>query len=148
MKFNTKTRYGLRAMIELAMLDGDKGILQKDISKNQNISMKYLDHIVSHLKAAGLIINVAGKKSGYRLARDADRISVYDIYRAFDNDLSIIDCLLEEGLCRRDKMCAAREFWDKLNEKIIHYMDSVMLSDLSDRQLELGVIDEECMYYI
>lgn len=148
MKFNTKTRYGLRTMIELAMLDGDKGILQKDISKNQNISMKYLDHIVAHLKAAGLIINVAGKKSGYRLTRSADKISVYDIYRAFDHDLSIIDCLSEEGFCSRDKMCAARDFWDKLNEKIISYMESVRLSDLSEKQLHLGVIDTDCMYYI
>jgi len=128
-------------MIELAMPDRDKGILQKDISMNQNISMKYLDHIVAHLKAAGLIINVAGKKSGYRLTRSADRISVYDIYRAFKHDLSIIDCLSEEGFCRRDKMCAARYFWDKLNRKIINYMESVNLSDLSDKQIQLGVMD-------
>lgn len=148
MKFNTKTRYGLRTMIELAMISGNRGILQKDISKNQNISMKYLDHIVARLKAAGLIINVAGKKSGYRLVRSADRISVYDIYRAFDHDLSIIDCLSEKGLCRRDKICAVRDFWNKLNEKIISYMDSVKLSDLSDRQLQLGVIDTDYMYYI
>ncbi len=149
MKFNTKTRYGLRTMIELAMINGDGGILQKDISKNQDISMKYLDHIVAHLKAAGLISNVAGKKSGYRLTRNADKISVYDIYRAFDHDLSIIDCLSEEGLCRRDKMCAARDFWDKLNERIIKYMASVRLSDLSDKQLQMGgSIDTDCMYYI
>ena len=148
MKFNTKTRYGLRTMIELAMLEGDKGILQKDISKKQNISMKYLDHIVSQLKAAGLINNVAGKKSGYKLTRSADKISIYDIYRAFNHNLSIIDCLAEEGLCRRDKMCAARDFWDKLNESIIKYMDSVMLSDLSGKQIQLGVVAEDCMYHI
>jgi Rrf2 family protein len=148
MKFNTKTRYGLRTMIELAKISGDGGILQKDISQNQNISMKYLDHIVAHLKAAGLINNVAGKKSGYRLTRSAGNISVYDIYRAFDHDLSIIDCLSEQGLCSRVKICAARDFWNKLNEKIISYMESVRLSDLSEQQLQLGVIDTDCMYYI
>jgi Rrf2 family protein len=148
MKFNTKTRYGLRTMIELAMLKGNKGILQKDISRNQNISMKYLDHIVAHLKAAGLINNVAGKKSGYRLTRSADTISVYDIYRAFDHDLSIIDCLSEAGLCRRDKICAARCFWDKLNDRIIKYMESVRLSDLSNMQLQMGVCNTDCIYYI
>ena len=148
MKFNTKTRYGLRTMIELAMLEGDKGILQKDISKNQSISMKYLDHIVAQLKAAGLINNVAGKKSGYKLSRSADKISIYDIYRAFDHDLSIIDCLSDKGLCRRNKMCAARDFWNGLNGRIIKYMESVMLADLSEKQLQLGVVDEDCMYYI
>jgi Rrf2 family protein len=141
MKFNTKTRYGLRAMIELAMPDRDRGILQKDISKNQNISMKYLDHIIAYLKAAGLINNVAGKKSGYRLARSADKISVYDIYRAFERDLTVIDCLSEEGSCGRDKICAARSFWNKLNEKIVNYMESVRLSDLSEKQLQLSIKD-------
>lgn len=148
MKFNTKTRYGLRTMIELAMLEGDKGILQKDISKKQNISMKYLDHIIAQLKAAGLINNVAGKKSGYKLTRSADKISTYDIYRAFDHNLSIIDCLSEEGLCRRDRICAARDFWDKLNESIINYMDSVRLSDLSEKQIQMGFVGEDCMYFI
>jgi Rrf2 family protein len=135
-------------MIELAMISGNGGILQKDISKNQDISMKYLDHIVAHLKAAGLVNNAGGKKSGYRLARSAESISVYDIYRAFNYDLSVTDCLSEKGLCRRDRICAARDFWKKLNEKIISYMDSVKLSDLSDRQLQLGVIDTDCMFYI
>lgn len=135
-------------MIELAKISGDGGILQKDISRNQNISMKYLDHIVAHLKAAGLINNVAGKKSGYRLTRSADKISVYDIYRAFDHNLSITDCLSDQGLCSRVKICAARDFWNKLNEKIIKYMESVRLSDLSDRQTQLGNIDTDCMYYI
>ncbi len=100
MKFNTKTRYGVRTMLELALNENrGNGTLQKEIAENQDVSIKYLDHIIADLKAAGLIVNVAGKKSGYRLTRSSKQISVYDIYSAFDDELAIIDCLLVGGEC-------------------------------------------------
>jgi DNA-binding IscR family transcriptional regulator len=58
MKFSTRTRYGMRAMIELAHCYKDKPILLKDISERLGISMKYLDHIISSLKARGLIVRL------------------------------------------------------------------------------------------
>ncbi|HRS19749.1 MAG TPA: Rrf2 family transcriptional regulator, partial [Bacteroidales bacterium] len=70
MKLNTKTRYGLRAIIEIAMNSSEHGVLQKDIAKTQNISNKYLDQIIAELKSADLIVNTGGKKSGYRLNGD------------------------------------------------------------------------------
>lgn len=63
LKLNTKIRYGLWAMIEIALQEENKGIFQKDIAKNQEISEKYLDHIIASLKASGLIKNVCGKKA-------------------------------------------------------------------------------------
>jgi Rrf2 family protein len=83
MKFSTKTRYGLRALIEIAKDELGEGVFQKDISKNQDISIKYLDQIIQSLKVAGLIVNVKGKKSGYILTRKPSEITVYDIHRAF-----------------------------------------------------------------
>ena len=94
MKFNTKTRYGLRTMLELSLnAEREEGTLQKEIAENQDVSIKYLDHIIADLKAAGLIVNVGGKKSGYRLNKPAEDITIYDIYVAFENELVIIDCL-------------------------------------------------------
>ena len=61
MKFHTRTRYGLRTMIEIAAGDKDCGVYQKDIAQNQSISVKYLDQIINSLKVAGLITNVKGK---------------------------------------------------------------------------------------
>ena len=83
MKINTKIRYGLRTMIEIAGCLDPEGILQKDIAKNQNISVKYLDYIISALKLKGLIMNVRGRGSGYRLARPIDEITMLYIYSAF-----------------------------------------------------------------
>ena len=77
MKFNTKTRYGLRTMLELALnAEREEGTFQKEIAENQDVSVKYLDHIIADLKSAGLIVNTGGKKSGDRLNRPPEEISL------------------------------------------------------------------------
>jgi Rrf2 family protein len=132
MKFNTKTRYGLRTMLELALNEnGEAGIFQKDIAENQNVSVKYLDHIIAALKAAGLIINVGGKKSGYRLNRQAKDISVYDIYTAFEEELVIIDCLLHWSHCPNKQHCVMKDYWSELNQTIRSSMESMNLKVLA-----------------
>lgn len=98
MRFNTKVRYGIRTMIEVASIS-DIGILQKNISKNQEISEKYLDHIVSSLKVAGLLKNVKGKKSGYKLSKKAEEIKVYDIFLAFESNLLGPNCIESDNAC-------------------------------------------------
>lgn len=130
MKFSTKTRYGLRAMLEIAHHSPTSGILQKDISRNQNISVKYLDHIIHALKAAELIINVKGKKSGYILTREPSEITVYDIHNAFEPGICVIDCLSRSINCDREEGCAAKGFWGGLNKKIVDYFNSISLEDL------------------
>ena len=78
-------------MIELAMQGNGKGVLQKEISERQEISLKYLDQIIASLKASGLIANSEGRMSGYTLSKDPGKISVYDLYKAFEHELNIID---------------------------------------------------------
>lgn len=148
MKLNTKTRYGLRSMIEFAMDWEGKGLLQKDISERQGISYKYLDHIISALKTKGLIVNMDGKKSGYRLSRKPEEITVYDIYQAFEPELSIVDCLNSEGECVSDKTCAAKHLWGGLNKLIIDYLSKNNLKELSDNQIKLNRGEGANMFYI
>ncbi len=147
MKFNTKTRYGLRTMIELAMQEG-KGVFQKEISERQEISFKYLDRIIASLKAAGLILKREGRMSGYKLSRDPGKISVYDIYRAFEHDLAIVDCMNGEGQCGREQYCASKAFWSGLNDMMAGYMESVSLKELARQQEELNEYKAPSMYYI
>ncbi len=130
MKFSTKTRYGIRTMLEIATsYDGD-GVLQKDISLKQQISNKYLDQIINNLKIAGLIINVQGKKSGYRLTKEPSLITMYDIHRAFDSGICVIDCIDSHFNCKRQKNCQVRDFWSGLNSCVIDYFKSTTLQDL------------------
>ena len=148
MKLNTKTRYGVRTMIELAMDWQGKGLFQKEISERQGISYKYLDHIISALKTKGLIVNVDGKKSGYRLTRAPENITVYDIFTAFEPDISIMDCLSPDRQCESNNKCVAHELWGGLNNHIIKYLRSQNLKDLADRQLKFNSENLENMFYI
>lgn len=111
MKINTKIRYGLRTMIEIASSDDPNGILQKDIAINQNISLKYLDSIISSLKVKGLVANSKGRGSGYKLTRDTKEISMLDIYTAFEQ-IVIVECINNKEFCDRSSHnCEAISYW-------------------------------------
>jgi Rrf2 family protein len=149
MKINTKTRYGLRTLLELALNnDNQIGIYQKEISERQNISNRYLDHIIASLKTAGLVTNVGGKKSGYKLSKKPSEISMYDVYKAFDNKMQIIDCLVDDNNCPGKQSCSAREFWQDLNNCTSNYMESVKLTDIAERQKSINKTKTNVMYHI
>jgi Rrf2 family protein len=137
MKINTKIRYGLRTMIELSCPDNKTGILQKDIAKNQQLSEKYLDPIISALKIKGLIVNVAGKKSGYILNKPMSKITLLDIFNSFESGPEIVPCLNKSVACDRSKKCAAKECWSGLNDIVTDYMRKTTLETLCKRSGEL-----------
>ena len=137
MRFSTKTRYGIRAILEIALNDRKKGIYQKDIAKNQEISYKYLDQIINSLKVAGLVKKAGGRKSGYILTRDPSEISVYDVHRAFEPCICVVDCLRENNICDKEDQCALRGFWGKLNSQVVDYFKATNIRDLLDEQLKL-----------
>lgn len=139
MRINTKIRYGLRAMIEIAKHHNQNGILQKDISANQNISFKYLDPIINALKVAGLIKKTS-HKGGYILSRDATEISVYDVFKAYEPEVKIIDCIDETMDCQRDNICDIKGFWCELNIMIVEKLKSTSIEQmLTDKKTYIGI---------
>lgn len=134
MKFSTKTRYGIRAMLEIAVNEGQGGVFQKDISERQRISIKYLDQIIFALKTAGLIINVKGKKSGYMLTRKPSEITVLDVHNAFEHGICIIDCMSPVFTCEMKDSCMIQGFWGKLNTMIADYLKNATLQDIINRK--------------
>ena len=140
MKFSTKTRYGIRAVLEIALNANEKGIYQKDIAKNQDISYKYLDHILSSLKATGIVTKAHGRKSGYVLTRKPSEITVYDIHNAFEPGICVIDCIAPDFECNRENNCALKGFWGQLNNQIIEYFKSTTIENLMHEQVKLDDI--------
>ncbi len=134
MKFTTKTRYGIRAMLEIAMHQQSEGVFQKDIASNQSISVKYLDHIIAALKANNLIVNQKGKKSGYMLSRPPGDITMLDIHKSFEPGIQIVDCLSDNFDCPKESICVVKNFWNGLNNQIVDYLKSTTLQDLLDQQ--------------
>lgn len=130
MKFNTKTRYGVRTILEIALNQSEGSVFQKDIAKNQEISVRYLDNIIAALKTAGLITTAHGKKSGYILTRKPSEISIYDIHTAFEPDINIVDCLEVNKECEKELSCASKFFWNELNDMIVDYLKSKTIADM------------------
>lgn len=130
MRINTRIRYGLRTMIEIANSADDNGVLQKDIAKNQNISLKYLDSIISSLKIKGLIINSRGRGSGYRLTRAPKEISMHDIYTAFEQ-IEVVECINNKGFCERSQHdCKANYYWNEFGREFTDMLKNKTLDKI------------------
>jgi Rrf2 family transcriptional regulator, iron-sulfur cluster assembly transcription factor len=127
MKINTKIRYGLRTMIEIAYSGKVNGVLQKDIASKQEISLKYLDSIISSLKLKGLIVSQKGKGSGYMLARPAEEITMLDIYTAFD-PIVVIECINNREICDLSQHCMAQCYWNGFKLDLIEILQKKTLA--------------------
>ena len=130
MKFSTRTRYGIRTMLEIGLHYEKGGVLQKDIASNQEISIRTLDHLIHALKTADLITNANGKSTGYTLTRPPSQITMLDIQKAIEPVICVVDCLSVHFSCDRSDNCTAKGFWGELNNQIINYFKSVTLQDM------------------
>lgn len=128
MKISTRGRYALRVMIDLAINGKENYISLKDIANRQEISMKYLEQIVSILSKAGLVDTLRGNNGGYKLNRKLSEYIVGDILRVAEGDLTPVYCVHEE--CSRKKNCKTYSFWKGLDQVISDYVDSKTLEDL------------------
>ena len=136
MKLSTRTRYGLRAVLELA-LQHDKGPVQvKTIARKQDISGKYLEQLFAILKSTELIKSVRGPKGGYLLARSPDSITLYDLFKALEGPGATVECLENKDYCSRYPDCVARQAWAKLQEAIFEMLKSITLQQLLEKTQE------------
>ena len=130
MRLTMRVRYGLRAIMEICENKSTTGVLQKDIAEAQLIPIKFLDAIISDLRKTDLLNNYSGKRSGYILARPASEISVYDVYRAFEPEITLADCLCPGNECERINICGAKNYWQTLKDTIKDQMTSSTLDKL------------------
>lgn len=133
MKISTKGRYALRIMIDLANNIDNGYISLKDISARQNVSIKYLEQIVSLLNKAGLLSVARGNNGGYKLNKKPEEYTVGSILRAAEGDLAPIMCVSEDGTCEKKGACITYSFWEGLDEVINNYVDSKSLADLLEK---------------
>lgn len=132
MKLTTKSRYGLRAMIDIATNFKEDPIPLKEVAKRQNISEHYLEQLISSLRKSGLVNSVRGAQGGYTLAKNPSKITVGDILRALEGPIGLVDCVLEEDSreCIREDTCVTRIVWEKIRDSIVNTVDSITLQDL------------------
>jgi Rrf2 family protein len=132
MKLSTKGRYGTRAMIDIALYKESGSTLLKDIASRQGISLKYLDHILSSLRKAGLIKNVRGKGGGYSLTRPAAQITLCEIIEAVEGTLAPVECVDNPDYCKKTSTCSAHDVWVKVRESIEDVLRKTSLQSLTE----------------
>ena len=146
MKLSTRSRYALRAMMELGFHYERGPFLLKDIAQNQGISLKYLDHIFSALKSHGLIKSLS-KGKGYILSRAPNEIRIDEIVSIFES-CGVIGCIDVPGVCARSKYCGARSLWLKVSSALREKLSSITLADVINEHNGLAKNNDSKMYYI
>ena len=132
MKISTKGRYGIKAMLELALNNNAGHISINEIAQRQNISENYLEQIFAALKKAGLIKSIRGSRGGYTLAMEPSEISIGEILRALEGSLAPVDCVKEENpaYCSNSQFCVTRVVWERVRDSINNVVESITLGDL------------------
>ena len=144
MKLSTRTRYGIRAILELAENYGEGPLHLKSIARSQGLSVKYLEQLMAVLKSAGIVGSVRGSKGGYILAKKPQEVKVSECFGCLEGSVITAECVDDETLCPRTADCAARGLWAEVEDAIKEVLESVTLQDLIDKAPKNKVPD----YYI
>lgn len=132
MKLSTKGRYGLRAIVDLAIYSEDGvPVSIQSISQREQISESYLEQLVRKLRNADILISHRGASGGYLLARPADEITVGEVLRALEGNLKAVECVSEStGACTHMDLCVTRVVWERVNKAIEEAVDSITIGQL------------------
>lgn len=127
---STKGRYALRVMLSLAAEKPESYIPLKEIALAEEISLKYLEAIMSALSKGGFVDAVQGKGGGYRLSRAPEKYTVGGVLRGVEGNLTAVECSGASDGCPRAETCKARPVWEKLENMIESFLDGITLADL------------------
>ena len=130
MKLSTRGRYGIQTMYDLAqnVVNGPQSI--KAIAERGGMPEAYLEQLIAGLKRAELVSSTRGAQGGYMLARPASEITVGDVLRALEGNLSLVECLDGEDCCDRACACLSRIVWQKLRDGMTAIVDGITLQDM------------------
>lgn len=140
MKLSTKGRYGLRALVDLAVHSENGTVSIQSIANRQNISVSYLEQLVGKMRRAGLVTSMRGAAGGYRLAKSPSEISVGDVLRALEGDLRAVNCPGNDAnpSCEAAPKCVTKYVWKRVNDSISQAVDTIMIEELVQESKKLN----------
>ena len=134
MKLSTRSRYGLRAMVELAAQGEGRCVALKTIARKHGMSEFYLERLFAPLKKAGYIASVRGAQGGYRLNRPAEAVTAGDVLRVLEGSLSPVECLDDGAAACASASCdncSTKTVWERLRDGVSEVLDDIRLSELA-----------------
>lgn len=138
MKVSTRSRYGVRAMLELGLNFPGGPMPLRTLASRQEISAKYLEQLLIPLKSAGMVRSQRGARGGYMLAVDPEEVTLLMVVRALEGPMSLVDCVEDPEYCGRMESCAAHRLWTDLNRLMEDYLAGQTLAQLMAEQKELS----------
>lgn len=154
MRLSTQSRYGVRAIFDIAYNSEGLETQVKDISRRQGISQRYLEQIFQKLKRAGIVGSKRGPSGGYFLNKKPENITVGEIIRITEGSINPVLCVNPDDSkqsCERFKECVTQIVWNEAGKRLTEYFDSVTIEDLCKLAGERGIkrdLDKRFVYYI
>ncbi len=137
MMVSTKGRYALVVMIDLAKHQEDGFVSLSDVADRQNLSLKYLESVVSMLNKGGLLKSCRGKHGGYRLRKEPSEYSINEVLQLTEGNLAPVDCVKNDGVdCSKSEKCVTLPLWIGMDRLIAKYLKNITLQDLIEDNRE------------
>ncbi len=133
MRLSTKTRYGARAMLDLALSYEEGVVSVRETAARQEVSSKYLEHLLASLRSAGLVRTVRGAQGGHALSRPPDDINLREIYDVFEGREGLVECTTSPDSCSRSDVCVTQEVWAEMHDACMKILESTTLEDMARR---------------
>ena len=146
MKLSTRARYGTRALLDVALHHSEGPVLLKDIAHRQEISLPYLEHIISPLIVAGIVRSTRGARGGISLLKPPSEIRLSEVLDSLEGSIAPVECVNDPKVCTRSDCCATRDVWGELKKAMNGVLGSLTLQDLVERQKQKE--QSKSMYYI
>ena len=141
MKLSTRTRYGIRAMLELAENHGGGPLQIKVIANRQDISIKYLEQLMAILRSGGFVRSIRGPKGGYMLSKVPAQIKLDELFTCLEGPVVTVECIEDENFCARAADCVTRQVWAQMQAAMVKVLQSMTLQDLVNRTKERKNLD-------
>jgi Rrf2 family iron-sulfur cluster assembly transcriptional regulator len=130
MKLSTRSRYGVRILVDLARNSNQGPVQMGEISKRQDISVKYLEQLIRPLKQANMVNSVRGPKGGHLLTKKPEDITLGQIVRLFEGQSELVECISNPEKCSMSDDCQVRLAWEDATKVLYEKLDSTTIADL------------------
>ena len=138
MRISTRSRYGTRMMLDIALHSQDGPVRIQDVAERQGLSVKYLEKLIRVLKEAGYIASKRGPKGGHMPAKDLSQITVGSVVRHLEGDGKLVECSSDESCCVNEPLCLTRRVWAAAADAMFERLDTITFADLVDEMRRLN----------
>ncbi len=130
MKLSTRSRYGTRILIDIALHQDGGPVQVSKIAKRQDISVKYLEQLIRPLKKEKYLNSIRGPKGGYVLEMAPEQITLGQIVRLFEKQADLVECVSAPDACPMSPDCRVRLAWKDATQAMCERLDATTIADL------------------